>query len=449
MPTTAHRRRLPVRGALLLLPAALAAPLAAGSASADVEPTVTVRTPAEGAALTGGTVSVTGSYSSDRQVTRVSVVLCRTDAEDRCRDYLTSTTSGTFAAAWTGLKATPTPNASTGGRTGTFALTATNLPTATMKALTYASDAETPKGPRVEVDFRVTKSTTPPGPGFITILWGRAGWQAAGGEGCSIRPANARTLEQNAADLAARGLFGVAAVVTSRTNETSHQCTKNYVLESSWADLARLRDRYGWSAISQSKTYANLTTLTEAQILTETRDTLPIFRAHGHTRAWGAFAYPANQHDAESRAIVTRYFAFGRLYWNGVTTRPEATQPPYWMKTVSVNGGRCNNPADSDCYNMPGVGRRTMSPDTIGRILRPGADQWGIVQFYRIVDGKYGSGVGAGLRWDCTSSDWRNRWTGQPELYCRNSFLEALDKRSAAARVADPVTVAQAWGRRP
>ncbi|MEI2775077.1 MAG: hypothetical protein V9G19_03710 [Tetrasphaera sp.] len=454
MPTPTSPRRARGRAALTL-PAALVVPLAAGAASAGAgptatEPTVHVRTPTAGAQLRDGTVRVTGSYSSDQPVTRVSVVLCRTDAQQRCRDYLTSATAGTFATGWTALKAALTPDSSTGGRTGSFALTATNLPTATMRAATYASDAETPKGPRMSVDFGVTASSNPPGPGYITIMWGRAGWQAAGGEGCSRRPANARTLEQNAKDLLARGLFGVGGVVTSRANETTRQCTRNYVLESSWADLARLRDRYGWSVISQSKTYPDLTTLdTEAEVLAETRDTLATFRSHGHARAWGAFAYPDNKRNGFVQAIVNRYFAFGRIYGDGINSRAEVTQPPHWMTTLSVNGGQCHNEA-LDCHTMTGVNnQRTTVPAVISRSLRPGADQWGVVQFYRIVDGKYGVGVGSGLRWDCTSSDWRNRWTGQPELYCRNSFLEALAGRSSSARIADPVTVAKAWGRRP
>ena len=53
------------------------------------------------------------------------------------------------------------------------------------------------------------------------------------------------------------------------------------------------------------------------------------------------------------------------------------------------------------------------------------------------------------IAWDCTSSDWRNRWTSAPEMYCRNSFLEALDGRSATAVNVDAAQVATAWGRNP
>ena len=122
---------------------------------------------------------------------------------------------------------------------------------------------------------------------------------------------------------------------------------------------------------------------------------------------------------------------------------------PYLVKTISVMGGRCNN-RNLACYTMPVKNdRRTAPPARLGQILRPKANEWGVLQFYRIVEGSYGRMGSSDIAWDCTSSDWRNRWTSAPEMYCRNSFLEALDGRSATAVNVDAAQVATAWGRNP
>ncbi|MCB1300277.1 MAG: hypothetical protein KDB28_03155, partial [Tetrasphaera sp.] len=137
-----------------------------------------------------------------------------------------------------------------------------------------------------------------------------------------------------------------------------------------------------------------------------------------------------------------------RKYGTEINNRAAVMTYPYLVKTISVMGGRCNN-VNLACYTMSVKNNKQMAPpERLSRILRPGADQWGVVQFYRIVEGSYGR-MGASVAWDCTSSDWRNRWTSQPEIYCRNSFLEAIDGRSKTAVNADAVDVAKAWGRTP
>jgi hypothetical protein len=55
-------------------------------------------------------------------------------------------------------------------------------------------------------------------------------------------------LNRVAAALSARGHTGVGSVVTARTNETTRSCVNTTVKYPSWADLATLRDTYGWSS---------------------------------------------------------------------------------------------------------------------------------------------------------------------------------------------------------
>ncbi len=288
-------------------------------------------------------------------------------------------------------------------------------------------------------------STQGTAPGMITIIWGRTNWQAANGKGCT-NTTGTRTLEQNAQDLKDRGLFGVGGVVVARTAETDRSCFNNYVIQPSWSDLAMLRDTYNWKFISQGMNYANMTLMTtDDQRYNESGATLPILEAHGHANAWGAFNYANNKQDLAAQKVVTKYFAFGRKYGNGFNKRAAAVKFPYIMNTNSVNGGRCNNDK-LPCYNMEVVNsRRTTSPAILAQTLSPTADQWGVVQFYRLVEGTYGK-MGDAFAWDCSSANWQDRWTSQPELYCRENFLYALDNRTNGATVADPATVANAWG---
>jgi hypothetical protein len=209
--------------------------------------------------------------------------------------------------------------------------------------------------------------------GFTTIAWGRSNWRAM--DDCRAVP-DTRTLEQDAQDLDARGLFGVGGVVAGRTEETTRPCI--------------------------------------------------------------------NKQDPAAQAAVEADFAFGRTYGHGMNTRASVSVWPHPLLVLSVNGGGCFNP-DLPCYVPQVVGA---SPPTsvpkIAAALSPGAGEWGVVQFYRWVTGKRGR-LGDFLAWDCTSPDWRDRWTSQVELSCRNSALEAIDRRGPSV-VTHPAAVAAAWG---
>jgi hypothetical protein len=73
------------------------------------------------------------------------------------------------------------------------------------------------------------------------------------------------------------------------------------------------------------------------------------------------------------------------------------------------------------------------------------AGHWVQFQFYRLV---WGSNLsGGGRQWDCTSSDWMQHWTSDAELYCYNDFQQVISMISAGVTIADPQTVATAFGR--
>lgn len=415
-----------------------AMPALAGEAKA------TITAPSAGGTVRGTSVAVKGGYWASTTVKEVRVALCKLDAKDMCTAYLSNAATGAFVTPYRSLPATLTRASQVNGG---FALTGTDLPAGRYRAAAFVVSADTPKGPPHQVIFTLAKDEEPTN-GFISIGFGRSQWSAATGTNCNVVPAGARTLEQNLIDLQARGLTAQGGVIINRTQQNARSCFQKQILQPSWNDLIRLRETYGFTAVSQGMNYADMTKMTtDAQRFQESGATLPIFTSKGFTRAVGMFNYPNDKMDADANRVVSNNFLFGRKYGTSVNTRAQVMTYPYLVKTISVMGGQCNN-RNLACYTMPVKNnKRTAPPTRLAQILRPKANEWGVLQFYRIVEGSYGTMGGKDIAWDCTSSDWRNRWTSHPEMYCRNSFLEALDGRSETATNADPVKVAQAWGR--
>ena len=279
-------------------------------------------------------------------------------------------------------------------------------------------------------------------PSYLSVMFGRTIWTAS----CAPKP-GMRTLLQTANDLKAVGVRAVGGVVVNRIG-TSRQCIRG-VIYPTWNDLTTLRTGLGWSFVSQGMNYADMTALsTDAQRYDESGATIPVLAAKGHNKAWGLFNYPNDLQDAAAQAVVTDYFSFGRVYTEEplTNTRTPATTYPYPLLTFSINGGQCNNPS-LPCYDFPvRSDRRTTALPDILTVLRPAPGNYGILQLYRVVEGKSGT-MGQANAWDCTSTDWRNRWTGHPENFCRNTLLAALRQRSTSAIITTPADVAIAWGR--
>ena len=294
---------------------------------------------------------------------------------------------------------------------------------------------------------RPEPSGTVAAPGFLTIAWGRSLWA----HGCNpaTPAAGVRTLEQDAKDLKAYGLRGVGGIVVNRTSDT-RTCERG-VTNATWADLARLQTAYGWSFVSQSMNYTRMTTLTtDAQRYAETGATLAPLAARGHTQAWGAFFYPDDEQDLPAQQMVTKYFAFGRLYTlvPAFNTKAKATVFPYTALVYTPLGGRCYNAA-LPCHTIKVRNDRiTAPPSAIVKALNPPSGQWSVIQMFRFVEGKSGT-LGQANAWDCTSPDWRNRWTGIPENYCRNTFVSALAQRNRSVVNVTPAEMATRWGRTP
>ena len=285
------------------------------------------------------------------------------------------------------------------------------------------------------------------GPGYLTLQFGRSQWHTASSQTCAPL-AGSVSLEQVAAQLKQRGRAGTGSAVVNYTRESTRGCRTAFPVQySSWADMARLRDTYGWSFISNGQTHRDMTQMTLEQQQTESCGSKTAFVNHGHLRTEGLFAYGNDKSTLEIQAnVVSKCFAYGRKYGPGRNLRSALTAP--WMQsTYTMAGGKCNNRA-LPCYTMATkTGTRYDSPDKLAALMAPAADEWTVVQGYRFVTGK--QEAPEYFTWDCTSPDWRNHWTTAIEMYCLSDYLSAVDRIPAGVVVADPYTVGKAWGRIP
>ncbi|MGH3115859.1 MAG: hypothetical protein ACRDQ2_01845 [Gaiellales bacterium] len=282
------------------------------------------------------------------------------------------------------------------------------------------------------------------GPGYLTLLMGRTQWVQVNAK--CLPYAGAVPLDQVAQALHDRGVNPTGTVVVDRTQEAVRSCFGNYTLMPSWADLATLRDQYGWSFVSSGMTHNNITVMTPEQQRAESCGSLPYFAAHGHDRAWGLFAYGGNRWNTTVQEnVVSTCFAYGRTYKGGRNDQASMVYP-WFQRTNSIDGGLCNDPGQP-CYTYQlKTTKRYRSPNYLANLMNVGGDQWVIIQMYRFVIGSQ-LNTNKAFRWDCASSDWRQHWTSHVELYCLDDYLSAVDRIPDGVIVTDPATVAEAWGR--
>ena len=277
---------------------------------------------------------------------------------------------------------------------------------------------------------------------FLTLLFSRSEIMSA--SDCEPDPTGSVNLvTQVAPELARRGMAGTGSVETGITQATARACVHyKHSLAASWADLARLRDRYGWKFVSHGRTYAtNLASLTAKQQWSETCGSLIDLERHGFWSGDGLFAYPDNKWSAQVETdVVSRCFAFGRRYAGGPTTRAAAMAFPHWQRTTGISGGRCNNRA-LPCSKLA-TGTTYHSPVSLIETLRRLApNQWLTLQSYVFVTGDRKG------RWRCNARHWQDHWTDDAERYCWNDYRRILNAIPSGVRVTDPKTVARAWGR--
>jgi hypothetical protein len=277
---------------------------------------------------------------------------------------------------------------------------------------------------------------------FLTLLFSRS--EIMDASHCRAdRIGSINLITEVAPDLARRGIAGTGSVETGITQSAARACVHyKRSLTASWADLARLRDRYGWKFVSHGRTFAtNIASLTPRQQWAETCGSLLDLERHGYWSADGLFAYPDNKWNAKVQSdVVSKCFAFGRRYAAGPTTRAQAMSLPHWQRTTGISGGRCNDRA-LPCSKLATATKYRSPVSLIQTLGRLAPNQWLTLQSYVFVTGDRKG------HWRCNARHWRDHWTNDAERYCWNDYRRILSAIPSGVRVTDPETVARAWGR--
>jgi hypothetical protein len=256
--------------------------------------------------------------------------------------------------------------------------------------------------------------------GYVTIQLAHSAENLT--DGCQPLP-DVPTLETQAATYKSMGITGVTdTVVTSWVKQSTDTCRSTYEI-ASWDQITALQKTYGWTFVSGSRDYINLTQVSAAVAQSEICGSLTDIQQHGLTNGSGEFAFPNNRSNLSVEQIALGCgYEYGRVYSGGTNSVPVPS--PYWLKTATVNGGACADP-QLPCYG--GATRfRYTDPSTLASYLAVGPGKWRVIQGYIFVSSAYQSG---NVSWDCTGSDWRQHWTSGPlatEMYCWNDWVAVL-----------------------
>ncbi|HEY0388674.1 MAG TPA: hypothetical protein VGC71_09550 [Gaiellales bacterium] len=287
-----------------------------------------------------------------------------------------------------------------------------------------------------------TAAPPTPSPGHLTVQFGRS-MIGAVTSSCALRP-GAVSLLSVASLLQQRGI----AATSNATVDLVGTCGGS-IGYASWGQLQTLRDTYGWTLTSRGVTGRDLTGLSAEEQTAETCGSLQAFVDHGFTRAWGLFSYAGGDPVADAQTgAVNRCFSYGRDYEPLSNAYPVAA--PYIVYVNDVIGGRCHNPTLA-CYGMPIKNARWYMPRQLllayANAGLDGTGRWDILQFYRMVGGHAGTTSSTTPAWSCDAPDPRDHWTNQPELYCLNDMLWVLDRVDPSISYTDPAAMGAAQGR--
>ena len=136
--------------------------------------------------------------------------------------------------------------------------------------------------------------------GFVTVMMGRSMW--AQSQRCQQVGPDLLTV---AGLLALRGVRVTGMVVPARTAESGVQCL-NGNLYPSWAELAQLRDQFGWTFVSNGQRRTNITKLDPPGQRAESCGSLAAFAAHGHTARLGHVRAWLQPHHRRHRHLARR-----------------------------------------------------------------------------------------------------------------------------------------------
>ena len=235
--------------------------------------------------------------------------------------------------------------------------------------------------------------------------------------------AGVMTLEQQAAAYKAMGISAVTSTaIVDWMGQSAPHCQGADEI-ASWQEAVSLQKNDGWTFVSGSVHGDDLLLLTPAAAQAEICDSGEIIGQEGLSGQWGEFAFPYDKTDSQlEQTALSCGYAFGRLYATGSNALP--IQRPYWLSTMSLNGGACADVTRS-CYRLATRYHYT-DPAALVSIGRLSPGYWKVLQGYVLVTGTIQSDLSA---WDCTSPDWHEHWSSGPvatEIYCWNDWEAAL-----------------------
>ena len=427
------RKRVPVLAALAGMLVSVAA-TGMTAAAADAAPKITILQPAAGSDVVGSPTTISGTAFATSGIARVNIGVFDVVRSLWLQTNGTWTTRRVFLLSTLGAPAAAQPwQLSRPLAVGSYRVDArATAKNATTSPLRHSS-------------FRIVDPPPPPVRGDLTLQFGRTLWSASQSTACATVPEMV-TLDQVAAQLSARGMWGVGVVTPSRVGETTRSCVNTHVY-ASWSDIARLRDDFGWSFISNGQTHHDVQADPFKDQVRETCGSLDDLAAHGHFRAWGMYGPGYNNIDETLQAnVVDRCFAFSR-YYRSFERNTKPGPATHWISTLSVAGGKCND-ALLACYgDVGGEGTRYDLPTQLAALASVDQNEWAVIQAYRFVTG---SSTGpTRVRWDCSSADPRQHWTSENEVYCDSDYVAFLDLIPAGVHLATPADIAERWGQLP
>lgn len=278
---------------------------------------------------------------------------------------------------------------------------------------------------------------------YLTVSFGRAQVGVVPSQKLCAAPAVV-PMDEVLTYLQTRGLAATMAVQLSLTGETTERCTAT-IKYASWDDLKRWQSLYGTEAVSAGDIVADYRNLSDAQVLAHSCGTLQTFIDHGFTRANGLFASPSSWVTAHQITLLGSCFSFIRAY-NNVKPTTLPAPAPYRAFTFSLTGGRCRASNLNSCSSMNIKNNRVYpDPDAIIAQFNATPDNtWLNFQAYRFVIGDNASPT---TGWSCSSPDWHDHYTVQPEAFCWSDYQHIIDNLRPDFVSVDPKTIAEMQGR--
>lgn len=275
---------------------------------------------------------------------------------------------------------------------------------------------------------------------YLTVSFGRAQVGVVqGAKQCSTGTMPVSMESDVLPYLASKGIAPTMVTQLSLVDDTINKC-QGTIKYATWQQLQDWKLLYNVTIVSAGDLVIDYSGLTDAQVLQHSCGTLQAFSDHGFD-ARSMFASPSSSATAHQLSLFDSCFGLVRTYNNVKTTSLAKLPAPYRALTYSLTGGRCADVA-APCGQMTiKNGRLYPDPDQLVAQFNATPDNaWLNFQAYRFV-------TGTGPGWDCSSDDWHEHWTMQPEAFCWQDYQHIIDNLRPDFIPTSPAAIAGMVGR--